>query len=195
MASSPTIYPFRQTLMGALRQLILAVAVPAINADLAEQMAAQGVINVPQFDDSSVIVGDMSPVSQATMCILDSGEDDYPAATDGYWRADMRTQIQIKTPSAGDNAPEDFTLLGSVVTDTLRDLFNSPANRVIVPKTSSGQSLLPAGMHFDNCQFTGARSLNFPQRELDKVTYTRGWVIMHTAGIGYFQNRPNPLGS
>ncbi len=181
--------------MGALRQLILTAAVPAINADLAEQMAAQGVSPVPQFGDGSIIVGDLSPVSQATMCIVDGGEDDYPAGTEGYWRADMRTQIQIKTPSAGDNAPEDFTLLGSVVTDTLRDLFNSPANRVIVPKTAEGQNLLPAGMHFQDCQFAGARSLNFPQRELDKVTYTRGWVIMHMAGIGYYQNRPNPLGS
>ena len=181
--------------MSALRQLILAEALPAINTDLAEQMTAQGVGSVPRFDDSSIIVGDLSPVSQATMCILDGGEDDYAAGTEGYWRADMRTQIQIKTPSAGDNAPEDFTLLGSVVTDTLRDLFNSPANRVIVPKTAGGQNLLPAGMHFDNCQFTGARSLNFPQRELDKVTYTRGWVIMHIAGIGYYQNRPNSLGS
>lgn len=192
---SPTVYPFRQTLTLCLRQLILSVAVPAINVDLTAQMTAQGVLPIPQFGDSSVVLGDLSPVSQATMCLLDSGEENIRIGSEGLFYTTLRTQVQVKTPAVGDNAPEDFSLLGSIVTDTLRDLFTSQANAVLIPKTLGGANLLPSGMSFQDCYFLGARSLNFPQREVDTVTYTRGWVITHTASICYFQNRPNPLGT
>ncbi len=192
---APTVYPFRQVLTLALRQIILAVGVPAINADISAQMTSAGLpsASIPQFGDSSVVTGDLSPVSQATLCILDSGEDNFRAGTEGYFLATLRTQVQLKTPSAGDNSPEDFSLLGQIVSDTLRDLLTS--RPVILPQTSSGQNLLPAGMHFQDCFYSGSRSLNFPQREEDKVTYTRGWIFMHSASIGYFQNRPNALGT
>ena len=192
-----TIYNFRQALTLVLRQLILDHAVPAINQDLLQLMAGQGVTQaqIPQFDDSSVVMGDLSPVRQATMCLLDSSENTIRLATEGLFYTTLTTQIQIKTPTVGDNAPEDFRLLGSVCIDNLRDLLTSQATYTITPTNPAGQNLLPSGMAFQDCAFLGARSLNFPNREADGVTYTRGWIVMHSASICFSQNRPLALGS
>ena len=80
---SPTVYPFRQVLTIALKQLILTLAVPAVNADIEAQMTQLGIspATIPKFDDSSVVSGDLSPVRQATLCILDSGEDNLCSLT------------------------------------------------------------------------------------------------------------------
>lgn len=194
---SPTIYPFRQVLSLILKQLAQAAAVPAINADLLALMSAENVpaLSIPQFSASSVLIGDKSPVSGPTICVMDGGDTNQRMATEGLFCLTLITQFQIKTPRAGDNAPEDFSLLGSVCTDTLRDLLTSEANQVLIPKNPAGQNLLPAGMAFQDCVYLGSRPLNFPHREADKVTYTRGWVVSHSASICYFQNRPGALGT
>jgi hypothetical protein len=197
MATAPTIYNFRQALTLALHQLILTYAVPAINSDLTTLMSAQKVpaAQIPQFGDSSVVMGDLSPIQQATICILDSSEDTQRIATEGLFYSTLTTQIQIKTARVGDNAPEDYRMLGSVCIDNLRDLLTSQATYTITPKNPVGQTLLPPGMTFQDCMFLGARSMNFPNKEEDGVTYTRGWIVMHSASICFYQNRPFALGS
>ncbi len=179
----------------ALRQMILSTAVPAINDELQTQMSALGVGNVPQFGDSSVVAGDLSPVSQPTICIVSGGEQNERFATEGQYYLTLITQFRLKTTTAGDGTPEDFSLLSEVVTDNLRDLFTSAESYNITPKTPSGAPILPAGLAFQDCLYLGSRPVPFPQRESDKVTYTQGLTLSHSASIVFSQFRPGTLGS
>ena len=192
-----TIYPFRLALSLALRALVMSKGVLAINASLTSLMTAQGYASgqIPQFGDSSVVLGDLSPVSQATICIVEGGEQTQRIASDGYFYTTLMTQCQVKTAAIGDNAPEDFSMLGSVVVDNLRDLFSSEVYSHLLPTDPAGNLLLPTGLVFQDCYCLGARSMNFPNKEADGVTYTRGWIVTHVAGIAYTQNRPSTLGA
>jgi phage gpG-like protein len=196
MSGTPTIYPYRQCLDLALRSLILTYAVPAINADLMQQMTAQGVATskIPQFTDAQIVTGELMSIGEPTICIVDGGEDaDFMSSR--QYSSWLATQIQVKTPSVAGNAPEDFSLFFKVVVDTLRDLFNSPRGLTMQPvNPSTGHVLLPGGQKFQNCRMTGSRPLPFPNYSGDKITRCRGYLISHLAMVDYALDRPTPLG-
>lgn len=194
MSTDPTLYPYRQALNETLRLLILTGGVPAINADFTARAVTVGG-NVPQFGDASVVNGDLLGIRDATICVVDGGEDNSVLASEGVYLLTLRTQIRVKTLYAMDDAPEDFNFFAGVVQDNLRDLLTSQKNYTLSPlNPATGHSVLPGGQQFLHCTYLGARHIPLPVQGPDRVTRTRGLVLMHQAEIQYTMFRPSPLG-
>jgi hypothetical protein len=190
-----TLWPFRQALSDALRQIILAAGVPAINASLSSLMLASGVAagEIPAFGDESVTIGDLAAVSQPTLCIV-KGERQITRIATGTFLATFTTEFRLKTPWVADNAPEDFDLISTLACDNLCDLLTSEKNRVIVPVNDGGQNVLPAGQAFYGCYYVGDEPQEYPQKAADGITTYAGWIMYHTASLNYAAARPDALG-
>ncbi|BDI29401.1 hypothetical protein CCAX7_14520 [Capsulimonas corticalis] len=202
MAVQITGYPYRQALSRQLKAILIATAVPSINMNLTLQMGAAGVPSgkIPQFADVNVVIGDLMNIQEPTICIVGSGEDiGWLGAGGGGAQQDIfGTQIRIKTPWSANNFPEDFELLFSVCTDTIRDCLNQSANTKIKPVNPHNQKpLIAGGGTFRSCMMTGSRPMTFPTNSTpgaDTITRTRGWLITHIAKIDSNVGRPNALG-
>lgn len=194
MSNNPTVYPYRQALKISLKNLLIQYAIPAINKDISSRMTSVDPSKIPQFSDTNVIIGQLLNVGEPTICIINGGEDD-EFFTNRHYNCWLGTDIQIKTPWACDNTPEDFDIFFDIVVDTLRDLFNGPKGLIIQPVNPiTGSPLLVEGQSFQNCCMKGARPMNFPNYRADTKTNCRGHIINHLAMVDYSFDRPYPLG-
>jgi len=199
MSNTSTLYPFRQALKGALRGLILTSAVPLINAALTANLT--GNVNtalgatIPQFGDATVVTGEQSYVDQECIITVETVAETYGAISNDHYGVDFTSSIKLKAPLVGDNAPEDYALIGDIVIDNLRDVFMTAASNVITPQNSSGQALLPNGGTFYLCRIV--RCIGpIIKTAAAAGTHTRGgqewwqWEITHVARTDFYLGRP-----
>ena len=192
-----TYWPLRQALSLALKHLIVTQAVPSINADLTALMTGKvsATGRIPQFRYDQIVIGDIPVPSEPTLCILGTARRPKEIAT-GTIQVTLSTQIALKTPWAGDNYPEDFALIQSVLEDNLEDLFTSLAARKITPTNpATGAALLPVGQSFYECMSLGSNTMKNRVKSADGVTEYAGWMLMHRAQTNLALSRSGVVGS
>ena len=191
----PTYWTLRQSLLYALKSLILTQAIPAINADLAARTISTNAADIPQFSDASVVIGDVPVPPQPTLCIIPIARRNVAIAT-GTMLCTLTTKVKLKTPYVADSAPEDFTFLASVMEDNLEDLLTCLQNRVIKPvNPADGSSLLPFQSAFYECTSIGSNIVPSPVKSADGVTMYYGWELSHRAQINLALSRGDVVGT
>jgi hypothetical protein len=193
--ANPTIYPFRQALTIALQSLVTGAIVPALNASLAAQFAAQ---KVPEsdwvsFSADQVRVGDAMAGSDPVICIM-AGKFENELLGTRTFAATYFTDLVLKLPAAADNAPEDFEMVQQAYVDAMMDgLTGGDAAYNLNPNLSSAIKPLPAGSVFRDCFPVGGAVLE-PDKLADGVTMVRRCAVTHTATISFTLDRPDSLG-
>jgi len=193
MSASPTKIRFRGALSYALRDLLLAYGIPAVNAAFAAELSAGDAAKVQLFE-KDVPIGDLATVSQPQVCIV-AGPSRNTEAASGLFLLTLSTEIRVKTPWLLDSSPEAFDFFFGVIDDTLRDLFNNSHTRTIYPKNAiTGGYALPPKLDgtpwgFTECKTIGCSPMSWPMESAEGTVRYRGILITHRAEIEYGLNR------
>src|SRR5579875_3310342 len=109
--TNPTAWALRQALNYALREIVVAQAIPAINQYISTYAQADNASLVTQFDpDTDVRTGIVAAPSKPALCIVGLRREMEYLGTQ-YYQIHMWSQIQLRTPWTLDNTPEDFEWL------------------------------------------------------------------------------------
>ena len=191
-----TVYPFRQALTIALQSVIATVIVPALNASLAAQFAAERVpaARWVSFGPDQVRVGDVVEASDPVICICGGRFDNEMIGTRTF-AAVFLTDIVLKLASAADNAPEDFELVQGAFVDAMLDGLTAGDSAYNLNPNLAGGLIkpLPSGSVFRDC-FPVSGDVLEPDRLPDGVTVVRKCSVTHSATISFALDRPAALG-
>ena len=193
-------YAVRQTLNQCIKRVLVKYAVPAINQMLANVTQVSGRKRPVFFGPDQVIIGDDMEPSQAMLCIVGASEPKVQRGGQVAARTFI-TRILLKIPKAGDNYPEDFELVLSVVGDAIADAFINATTRTntgtstLPAVTDNGTPLLYGSAEFYDVFYIQSSIMDLPiTTNADGADKVRGGVYFIEARLRMSLVRPNALG-
>lgn len=193
MATQFTAWPLRRALSRALRDTILTIGVPSINAYFTANMIASDPAKVVRFGNASIVLGTLPNIAEATIEI-DQPQQEISRAANTDFQAMLMSSITLSITQAGDNDPEDIKFCGDVVCDALSDIFNQQAQSRLMPKHADGTPYLPGGAVFQDCFLPTILHPKTRAKQANNITEAATWTLQHIAFITFANLRPDALG-
>lgn len=193
MATQFTVWPLRRALSRALRDVILTVGVPSINAYLKANLLSGNSATVVQFGNASIVLGTLQNIAEATLEI-DQPQQTISRLVNTDFEAMLLSTITLNITQAGDNDPEDIKFCGDVVCDALSDIFNQQAQARLTPKHADGTPYLPGGAVFQDCCLHTILHPKTRTKQASNITEAATWTLQHVAFITFSNLRPDALG-